>query len=31
MKALLGNARSYLERHVWRRLTGAGPIIQRAA
>jgi transposase len=31
MKALLGNARAYLLRYVWRRLTGAGPVIQQAA
>jgi len=31
MKALLGNARAYLVRYVWRRATGAGPIIQQAA
>lgn len=31
MKRLLDNAREYLERYLWRRVTGAGPIIQRAA
>lgn len=30
MKALLENAREYLQRYLWRRVTGAGPIIQRA-
>ena len=31
MKGLLGNARAYLDRYVWRRVTGAGPVIQQAA
>jgi transposase len=31
MKALLGNARDYLQRYLWRRVTGAAPIIQMAA
>ena len=31
MKALLGNARAYLEAYVWRRVTGAAPILSRAA
>ena len=31
MKALLGNARAYLVRYVWRRATGVGPVIQQAA
>jgi transposase len=31
MKALLGRARDYLQRYVWRRVTGAAPIIQMAA
>jgi transposase len=31
MKRLLDNAREYLDRYVWRRVTGATPIIQRAA
>ena len=31
MKHLLNNAREYLDRYVWRRSTGAKPIIQRAA
>jgi transposase len=31
MKALLGNAREYLNRYVWRQVTGAGPVIQQAA
>jgi hypothetical protein len=30
MKALLGNARVYLEGYVWRHVTGAAPIIRRA-
>jgi len=28
---LLDNARTYLEAYVWRRVTGAGPVIQRVA
>ena len=31
MKALLGKARTYLEGYVWRRGTGAAPILRRAA
>ena len=31
MKALLGNAREYLNRYVWRRVTGVGPVIQQVA
>ena len=31
MKRRLGNAREYLDRYVWRRVTGAAPIIPRAA
>jgi hypothetical protein len=31
MRALLGNARAYLEAYVWRRVTGVAPIISRAA
>ena len=31
MKRLLANAREYLKRYVWRRVTGAGPVIQQAA
>lgn len=31
MKGLLGNARAYVERYVWRRVTGAAPAIQQAA
>jgi transposase len=31
MKRLLENAREYLQRYLWRRVTGAGPIIQQAA
>jgi len=31
MKALLGNAREYLNRYVWQRVTGVGPVIQQAA
>lgn len=31
MKALLGKARAYLEGYVWRRVTGAAPIIRRTA
>jgi transposase len=31
MKALLGKARDYLDRYVWRRVTGAAPVIQMAA
>jgi transposase len=31
MKTLLGRARDYLQRYVWRRVTGAAPIIQMAA
>jgi transposase len=31
LKALLGNARTYLEGYVWRRVTGLGPILSRAA
>lgn len=31
MKALLGNARAYLEGYVWRRVTGLAPILSRAA
>jgi transposase len=30
MKSLLANAREYLDGYVWRRVTGAGPFIQRA-
>ena len=30
MKALLGKARAYLTRYVWRRLTGLAPILQMA-
>jgi hypothetical protein len=26
MKALLGNAREDLDRYVWRRVTGVGPV-----
>lgn len=28
MKGLLGNARNYLERYIWQRVTGAAPVIQ---
>jgi transposase len=31
MKALLANARAYVERYVWRRATGAAPLIRQAA
>jgi transposase len=31
LKALLGNARTYLEGYVWRRVTGLAPILSRAA
>jgi transposase len=31
IKALLGKAREYLDRYVWRRVTGAAPVIQMAA
>ena len=31
MKALLGKARDYLQRYVWRRATGVAPVIQMAA
>jgi transposase len=31
MRALLGNARAYLEAYVWRRVTGVAPILSRAA
>jgi transposase len=31
MKALLGKARTYLEEYVWRRVTGAAPILRQAA
>ena len=31
MARLLDNAREYLDGYIWRRVTGAGPIIQRAA
>jgi transposase len=31
MKALLSNAREYLEGYVWRRITGVAPILSRAA
>lgn len=31
MKALLSKARDYLDRYVWRRVTGVGPVIQIAA
>ena len=31
MKALLGNAREYLNRYIWRRVTGVGPVIQQIA
>ena len=31
MKALLGNAREYLNRYVWRRVTGVGPVIRQVA
>jgi transposase len=31
LKALLGKARDYLTRYVWRRVTGVGPVIQMAA
>lgn len=31
MKALLGKARDYLDRYVWRRVTGVAPILQMAA
>lgn len=31
MRALLGNARAYLDGDVWRRVTGAGPVIQQVA
>ncbi len=31
MKALLSNARDYLDGYVWRRVTGAGPVIRLAA
>lgn len=31
MKALLGNAREYLNRYVWRRVTGAAPVVLQAA
>ena len=31
MKHLLDNAREYLDRYIWRRVTGAEPFIQRAA
>jgi transposase len=31
LKALLGNARTYLEGYVWRRVTGLAPILRRAA
>ena len=31
MKALLGNAREYLNRYVWRRVTGVAPVIHQVA
>jgi transposase len=31
MKALLGNARAYVDAYVWRRVTGLAPILSRAA
>jgi hypothetical protein len=31
MKSLLANAREYLDGYIWRRVTGAGAFIQRAA
>jgi hypothetical protein len=31
MRRLLDNAREYLDHYLWRRVTGAAPIIQRAA
>lgn len=31
MKGLLGNARAYLQRYVWRRVTGIAPVLQMAA
>jgi len=31
MKALLGKARDYLQRYVWRRATGVAPVIQMTA
>jgi hypothetical protein len=31
MKALLGKARNYLDRYVWRRVTGAAAVIIQAA
>jgi len=30
-KALLGKARAYVDGYVWRRVTGAAPILRRAA
>jgi hypothetical protein len=30
MKALLGKARDYLDRYLWRQVTGAAPVVQMA-